>query len=234
MSSFYPELDNLNLGQLIERFHGPNVPDGEFIYYDEIAYRIRKQGKLGNKFLLKALKEVDENDAERLRALSLALSFRTSERENIQPLSRHFRSWFQEQLFHYLDDDRPLIIGESVMDLCDTKKAWAPVERLRKHATEHVRWRVIYCLGSLNLKRAVPILLEALTDISVWVREEALDQLFGLRDGKIIRQVLPSIYPLLSDPEPRVSESAKATIENLEGWLKELEWYQENGINLTL
>jgi|FLYN01.1.fsa_nt_gi hypothetical protein len=63
--SVYPELDNLGLEELITRFNGPNLPGEKFVYYDEVA-RIREEGEAGNAFLLKALKEINNDDEERL------------------------------------------------------------------------------------------------------------------------------------------------------------------------
>ncbi len=74
-NSMYPELDKLNLPELIACFQ-KTVPEDEndnSIYFDEVALLIRQQSKAGIDFLFE---EIDKtNSAERWRAIIFALTF---------------------------------------------------------------------------------------------------------------------------------------------------------------
>src|SRR5688572_9264648 len=78
--SLYPELDNLSerfsLAELADMFwKAAPEPDFSVFYFDRLVLAIREKGKSGNRFLVKALKQVDETDEDRIRMLLVALSF---------------------------------------------------------------------------------------------------------------------------------------------------------------
>jgi hypothetical protein len=105
----YPELENLDLKALIDRFYGPNLGH-EWDYYDEVAFCIRTKGKTGNAFLLKALKTA--NDEERLRAILVAHSL--SQGSGIKPLARRHREILLDRLVSYLNYPDEMIIVEAI------------------------------------------------------------------------------------------------------------------------
>ena len=203
-NSMYPELDKLNLPELIACFQN-TVPEEESessIYFDEVALLIQRQSKAGIDFLFE---EIDKtNSAERLRAIIFALTFPPPV-EN--PALKNI-------VISYLSDERPSLVAEAVDGLrylgaTDTGDAILP---LRTHPDPYVRRSVLRFISGLFPKEAPPILLEALQDPHYAVRDNAIDKLDDL--GAI--EAIPYIRPFLSDPHPDVVEAAQTAISNLE------------------
>ena len=69
--SFYSELDNLSLSELMARFHDAPLEGEEYgyTYYSEVALLIREQGEAGVEFLWN---EAQQADTIRLRGILLA------------------------------------------------------------------------------------------------------------------------------------------------------------------
>ncbi len=207
---FYPELDNLNLPQLIERFDGP-PPDGpEYgtAFYQEVASLIRQHDPAGLNFLLRELLKRGE-DTERLRGILLGLRFPLPESLDLRAL-----------LLPYLRDERPVVVADAVDGLAQvgTAEALDEVLPLRKHPSPYVRASVLRAVGQLPLERAWPMLREGLHDPDNLVRETALDELttavLGAVDRPksqraIIEEATEAIKAMLEDEDPSVREVAQ-------------------------
>jgi hypothetical protein len=210
MSRFYPELEKLNLEELITRFYTPHGhEDGFAYYYDEVAERIRERGQSGYRFLVKALKTVNEDDEERLHALLVALLPSKGE-----PLSRHYKRWLIDRFRFYLDDKRHHILDVALVGLylLGVKSEIDRILSFRDHPFVFVRRSVIRYIGEFNPERAMPILINALKDEHEFVRSEAADRLGLLGKGEAI----PHLQLLLNDSDPQVQESAQNAIEYIE------------------
>ena len=203
-NSMYPELDKLNLPELIACFQ-KTVPEEESetsIYFEEVALLIRQQSKAGIDFLFE---EIDKtNSTIRLRAIIFALTFPP-------PVEN---SALKNIVTSYLSDERPLLVAEAVDGLTclgatDTADAVLP---LRTHPNPYVRGSVLRFIGNLFPKEAPPILLEALQDPHYAVIDNAIDKLDDL--GAI--EAIPYIRPFLSYPHPNVVQAAQTAISNLE------------------
>jgi hypothetical protein len=200
--SVYPELDKLNLPELIACFQ-KNVPEDESdsIYFDEVALLIRQQSKAGIDFLFR---ELERANLDQLRGIILALTFPPPvEHPSVRGI-----------LLSYLHDRRPLIVADAVDGLSflgatDTADAILP---LRTHPDPYIRGSVLRFISRLFPKEAPPILLEALEDPHYIVKENAIDKLDDL--GAI--EAIPYIRPFLSDPHPDVVQAAQTAISNLE------------------
>jgi HEAT repeat protein len=212
----YPELDTLNLEELIARFNAHHKD--KFIYYDVVAVRIRGQGKLGNLFLLKALKTISNDDEVRLHALLVALSFRPS-RGGIESFSRHYKKWFIDRLRFYLYDRRPHILSVSIEGLCRLKVK-SEIDRilfLKDHRFVFVRESVVRYVANLYPERALPILIEAFKDEHPFVQSEAADHLGLLSKAEAFPHLQLLLNDmLLNDPGSSVHESAANAIRNIE------------------
>jgi hypothetical protein len=217
--SYLPYLDNLTLEKLIARFHGPNPEGDGYIYYDEVAIKIREKGKIGNRWLTRTLKIMDDSDEERLRAVLLALRFsHDSEFGGIVPLASSQKRAFSARLLAYLDDERPFIVGDTIEALrcIRAKDALDRVLRLRDYPHYYVRCQVLSYMQALHHEISFPILTEALKDEEYWVREEACDQLSELGNA----DALPYLRSLLIDSSPYVQQAAKNAIESIEDWIQ--------------
>jgi hypothetical protein len=208
--SLYPELEKLNLEELIAHFSMPHEHGS--IYYGWVAFHIREQGQRGNHFLLKALKTINEDDEERLHALLVGLSSRPG--RGIEPFSRYYKRWFVDRLRFYLHDDRPRILNVTIdgLYLLGVKREIDRILSLKDHPFVFVRESVMRYIGHLYPGRAFPILIEALSDQHEFVRSEAADQLGLLCKGEAI----PHLQMLLDDSDPQVRESAQNAIQYIE------------------
>ncbi len=199
--SLYPELDNLDLDELIARFHGPPL-DGEAYaraYYDEVAVRIGQQGAAGQDFLLGEIKRAD---ADRLGAIFLAFTFVQPEPASVQDI-----------LVSHLHDSRPWVVARAVdaLWLLGKKDAMDAVLALREHASPYVRASVLEFLSHLDPEAALPALLAALHDPDYIVRARAVDALDDM--GAV--EALPALQPLLADPHPHVRQATEGALRRL-------------------
>ena len=194
--SFYPDLDNLSLDELIQRFRGP-PPDAEesAIYYGEVAVCIQRFGEPGLGFLLDERAAI-EQDEDRLRALLLGLTYERRDDTGVRAL-----------LLGYLGDPRPLI----VMDAIDGLRYWRVsesrelVRALAQHPSPYVRGGVVRYMAAVFPNEATPLLLDALHDEHHVVRESAIDAI----DDEDLTALLPAVRPLLDDPHPHVRGAAQ-------------------------
>src|SRR5690242_14094567 len=99
--SFYKELDNLNLEELIEKFKGPPKDGRKYavLYYQEVAQLIREKGLPGINFLLDY---INKATVSRLRGIIFALS---------DPNLRY--TAIKDLLISFLHDPRPMIVADA-------------------------------------------------------------------------------------------------------------------------
>jgi HEAT repeat protein len=213
--SFYPELDNLDLQNLIERFYSSHPTEDKYIYFQEVAYRIRQKGEKGNAFLLATLLEGIVVDEELLLALMVALNFQPAKKYGILQLNDGDQAIYINELIAYLQSIFPSIVGEAVKGiwLYKVKEARDKILALQKHPSEDVRSHVLRYLMRIHPNKALPILLEFLGDPASDVRETAADELGSLGHAEAI----PHLRPLLSDPVVSVQEAAENAIKILVG-----------------
>lgn len=194
--SFYPDLDNLRLDELIQRFRGP-PPDAEesTIYYGEVAICIQGYGEPGLSFLLDERAAVEQDEA-RLRAVLLGLTYERRDDAAVRAI-----------LLGYLGDARPLI----VMDALDGLRYWRVydarerVSALTQHPSPYVRGVAVHYMAGLFPDDATELLLTALHDEHFVVRESAIDAI----DDEDLMDLLPLVRPLLDDAHPHVRGAAQ-------------------------
>ena len=204
--SFMPELDNLNLDELIARFRGTATghEDEEQVYYDEIAHQIWFQhDEAGKAFLLDELERVRE-DETRLRAVLGSLWF----------LPAHDPVGTRINLF-YLDHANESIVMEAIDGLThlEVTEAHDRVLTYLSHPSQYVVGAVLRYMSRLFRDEAIPILLEALHDERYIVRECAVDELDELDPPA--SNAAPYVRPLLDDPHPDVRSAARWYFESL-------------------
>ncbi|OUL36181.1 hypothetical protein BV372_08210 [Nostoc sp. T09] len=203
--SFYPELDNLNLEDLVQRFHLP-PPEGEDAgtYYQEIAHLIKSHGQAGKDLLIK---EIQNANTPQLQAILFALTE--------TPLAHPFA---EPDLFRlvvsYLKDERPLIVMEAIDGLsrlgCIGPKK--DILELLEHPSPYVRSSVLRFMRRLYPEEAFPLLIEKIYDPDYIVRESAADELGELDDI----QAIPYLQQLvINDEHPDVRQAAKTSINLL-------------------
>lgn len=199
--SFYPQLDNLTLQELILHFQSSPFEGEEYgdIYYQEVVILIGKKGEDGVAFLQG---EIEKADTPRLRGILFAL---TEARLN--------KPEFRELLLSYLQDERPMIVMEAVDSLrvLGEKDAVDQVFALLQHPSPYVRGGVLRFMRSLYPNQALPLLIEALKDPDFIVRENAADELGELSEVEAI----PYLRQLLRDSHPHVVQAAQTAIEIL-------------------
>jgi HEAT repeat protein len=191
-----PELDHLDLEELMQRWHGvPIDPDEDAIaYYDELAYKICDQG--GTDFLIR---EVTQADTSRIAAI----------------LS-HLPAHAQMKTLDYLQDNRPLIVARAIDRLqAEGADVLEQVLSLKSNSSALVRSAVLRFVSKQTPQSAPPLLIDALQDPDYLVRMSAVDQL----DELPYVEAIPYIQPLLSDPHHYVREAAVGAIGNLSSLL---------------
>lgn len=201
--SFYPELRDLDLPALSERFRGI-APDGrEYAYpfYAEVASLIRNQGKAGITFLLD---EIGRASADRLRAILFALTR--------QPKLRH--PALLDLLRSSLRDERPLVVAEAVDGLWSQGKRNMTYEvlSLQNHSSPYVRGAVLRFVSHLTPRCAPLLLIAALKEPDPIVRQNAVDELHRLG----VTGAIAHLRPLLQDEDPDVRQAARTAVEDLE------------------
>jgi HEAT repeat protein len=206
--SFYPELDCLNLQDLIKCFQGsPPVAEDSVIYYTEVAILITKQHEAGIEYLYNI---VNSTSDDQLRGIIFALteSPKISEKKGLEN-----REKLRQILFTYLNDERPMIIAEAIDGLSKIgeKKAADNVLKMLQHSSPYVRGSVLRFLTQLLPEKAIPILLDHLKDPHFIVRENAVDELGEIGTPSIICY----LQPLLSDSHPDVRQAAQTAIDSL-------------------
>ena len=193
---------NLNLSELIARFHGAPFEGDDYAYttYSEVARLIRQSGEAGVEFLWNEAKQADTT---RLRAIILALT---------QPPLEELATY--EWLLSFLQDKRPLIVAEAIDSLARQGEADAvkQVLPLLKHTSPYVRGSVLRFMSEFYPERAVPLLIEALNDVHFIVRENAADELGELEALEAL-EALPFLRAKLEDPHPHVRQAAETAIE---------------------
>lgn len=211
--SYYSELKDLTLEELVTRFHGPSI-DQDF--YSEVAFQIRAKGKAGNDILWK---EFDFSlDEERLGAIIFALSYPANDAKNV-PIDDSTNTEFRDRLLTLLHDNRPSICAGAIDALTrlDEMSSIDAVLELYQSPSPLVRGAVLRYVARLHPKLAKQYLLESLQDPNYIVRENAIDEL----DDLDATEAIPYIQPLLMDEHPHVRQAARTAIENLQESLDE-------------
>lgn len=200
--SYYPELEDLPLAELIERWNGIPINSEEHVlYYQEVAFLLYKTGMSGTTFLLRFL--LDKNNQEDTDRLSSVLLF----------LPESVSSCVHQNLIDYLKDSRAAIVAATI----DGFRFRADVTiksqiiKLSQHEDPYVRSAVLRYISHLFPLEAPEILIQSLQDQHHVVRANAIDALDDL-------QYLPAkadITLLVNDPHPNVREAVITALENL-------------------
>jgi hypothetical protein len=200
----FPELANLTLDDLIERFCG-DPPDPEYAaeYFMEIGCRIIRHGERGVTFLLDERTRV-EREESRLRGVLCGLSCERIRYPNVRPV-----------FYAHLSDPRDIIKVDAIagLGLYGDKRALSSVIALCGHPSGMVRGAVLRYLQDCYPKDAVPAALAALNDPHPVVREGAIDVLDELL---VTGRYLDRIRPFLEDPDKDVRAAANWAIEAAE------------------
>jgi len=199
--SFYAELDQANLTELMAYFQQP-PPDGEdgYSYYVEVATLIGQQGEAGIAFLKRQRWQIDQ---DKLRAIIFALSYASSPTPDLL-------SW----LVDLLKNQHANVVAEAIDGLTHlkAKEVAGQVLPLYHHDSPYVKGSVLRFMGRLQPDKALPILIEALHDPHFIVRENAVDELGEYHQEDIIT----CLRPLLADPHPDVRQATKTAIYGTE------------------
>jgi hypothetical protein len=202
--SFMPELDNLTLDQLIERFRGA-CPDGAeyaVTYYMEVGNRIALTGDAGLAALRTEVARV-EDDTARLRGVLTGLLW--------TPRARYPE--IRGLIYSHLHDSRDTIVCGAIWALGDFEDQAArdTVLAYRNHTSGSLRGAALYYLQHSFPDEAVPAALAALDDEHFVVRETAIDVLDELG---VAGEYLDRIRPLLKDPHEHVRQAAEWAISS--------------------
>jgi hypothetical protein len=202
----YPELDNLDLKDLIDYWHTTKPLDGEEYaasYYDELAFLIADKGTAGHLFLNE---QISKTNDYKLAAILVNLS----SKENPIP---------SNILFEHLKHKSFPVISGAIEGLIiqEETKAKNEVVKLRFHESAYVRSSVLRFMSKLYPEEARSLLIEALQDRHEIVRQSAIDEIDELQ----MTDAIPTLRPFLNDSSPDVRQAAETAIENLEDYLSD-------------
>ena len=203
---FYPELDDLDLKDLIDYWHSTKPLDGEEYaasYYDELAFLISNKGVAGRLFLKEQISKTNDDKLA-------AILFHLPSKEN------HISS---NILLEHLKHESAEVISGAIEGLIrqEETKAKNEVLKLRFYESPYVRSSVLRFMSNLYPESARSLLIEALQDRHEIVRESAIDEM----DKPEMTDVISILRPFLNDSSPDVRQAAETTIENLEYYLSD-------------
>jgi len=200
--SFYPEIENCTLEELILWFYKEPIDGKKYadVYYQEVAYNIRLKGTEGVNFLKNFTRKANRSQ---LRGIIFAL---TNPKLNDVDL--------RDLLLKYMRHKSSTIVAQAIDGLAaqEEKDVLEKILPFLTHSSPYVRGSVLRFVRLLYPDRALPILLESLQDKYFIVRENVADELGKLKSLK----ALPYLYELLKDSHPHVRQAAKSSIETLE------------------
>ncbi len=199
--SFYPELENLNVEELLALFwQSPLEEEDPFLYYSEVANTIARKYKEG---IILLSEQIEKADTPRLIGIIFALTQEPQNNSNLHNL-----------LCGYLNDERPMVVAETIDALrrLEEKDSINKILTLQNHPSPYVRGSVLRYVARLYPEKAMSLLIQALNDTDFLVRENAADELGELG----VVTVIPLLHPLLTDSSQDVREAAQTAIEMLE------------------
>ncbi len=207
--SFYPELENLDVEALIQKWQAPPFADtNPDLYYQEVAYALVLSSDRGITFLQNLLNDTTiQTDTSRLAATIWALG----SCEQIQPE-------LTPQLTTFLETEPRDYILWATIEAC----AWqnhtlvkALVSEKLTHPSPILRGSALRYFDRLFSAEALPLLLQVLNDEHYIVRESAIDILDERDYGLEPSGLRALLEPFLTDPHPDVREAAETAIDNL-------------------
>lgn len=213
--SFYKELDNLSLEELIEKFDSKITSNKEnaYLYYPEVAYLIRRKGMNGIEFLKNNLKN---RSAIKVGAALLGLTYPKCEDE-----------YLKQQLLCYLGDKRSFVVQCAVkgLEALEVKNAFEYVLPLLSHHSPYVVANTLSFISKLYPEVALPFLINSISHKHYIVRETTADEMGELYQ----KEAIPYLEKLLADPHHDVREAAKTAIAFINGTF--LDFLKENNKN---
>jgi hypothetical protein len=157
--SIFPELDDLNLEQLIERFEGV-PPEGvdESFFFEEVAVKIREQGEPGLDYLIQ---HYDGSDPDRKQGILLGIVYFDTDDRRVK-----------EIVLGALHEQDPFILQAAIDGLTILRDAGAldHVLPFLHHPVPYVRGKVVRYMSRLHVEKAIPILINFATDPDYIVR----------------------------------------------------------------
>jgi HEAT repeat protein len=207
--SIYPEIDNLGLNELVQRWQSPPLDGEEYadLYYQEVADKICMSGSEGIDFLLAFVLHTDTNsEASRFSAVVLVLS-KYSQKSND----------FRSTLVKCLDEEQDSIVSASIEALSSQKVLDVKQQILEKieHRSPYVRSSVLRYVSQVFPAESIPLLVHALQDKDYIVRESAIDELDEMEHEMEPNSLKILLEPLLEDSYPQVRQAAQTAIANL-------------------
>lgn len=206
--TIYKELVGLENDKLLELFFEEKSENSEeddfgFFYYSDIAYLLfEKDGEIAIKLLFDNLSVI--KDAEQLRALISVVG--CSQNKDL----------YTEFLASFLNDQRPLIVGEAIYSLArlGAKEYFPQILDLYDgvNSPAFVKSNTLVYVRRLYPEVARDFLIKALNDTEALVRESACDELEELGD----KSAIPFIVPLIKDEVANVRQAAETAVCNLQ------------------
>jgi len=175
-------------------------PDGVEEWYSEAAFKVAGEGKAGVIFLIN---QVNDRDDLRLRAILSALSYpRLRMRKVHQTLKR------------YIKDQRPLIAAGAIDSarMLEYTDLLPDVLRRRNSPSPYVVGSVLRYLSRLYPKRAMPLLIKALSSDDPIIIQNGIDELDDLDAVK----ALAAIQALQYHSHVHVQQAARTAAVNLQ------------------
>ena len=169
-------------------------------WYSEAAFKISGEGRIGVRFLISQINHCDDL---RVREILSALSWpRLRMRKIHQVLKRCIK------------DKRPLIVAAAIDSarLLEYKDLRRDVLRLRNSPSPYVVGSGLRYLSQLYPKRAMPLLIKALSSSDPIIISNGIDELDNL--GAV--QSLAKIQELQYHPDVHVQQAARTAAQNLQ------------------
>lgn len=217
--SYYPELDELSLEELIEKWNSP-PPEGDeyaLVYYEEIVFLIlQKYGEeLSYGIGVPLSSETLHYFLITSKGKFYDLSIESNEKYNTEKLASviRFLPLPLEIKKSYLSDQRPLIVASAIDRLAkeNAREFRDDILKLRNHEDPYIRSSVLRYMSKLYPDKAKSFLIDALHDPHYVVRENAIDEL----DDLDARDAIPYIRQLINDEHPDVRQAAEFVLQNM-------------------
>jgi hypothetical protein len=208
--SFYPELDQLDVEALLNRWQDPlpdNYDDPD-LYYQEVAYALVHSGDPGITFLKNRLNDAAiQIDTSRLAATIWALGG-----------CEQFQPALAPQLTTFLETDPRDSILLATIEACTNQNhttVKALISEKLTHLSPIVRGSAMRYFNRLFPSEALPLVLQGLEDAHYIVRASAIDILDEGDYGIAPSDLRTLLEPFLTDPHPDVRQATETAIDHL-------------------
>jgi hypothetical protein len=192
---------------------GPDGPEYEVAYFDEVGLAIRLCGAAGFEFLWEQLELAGDN---RISGVLLGITWHRD--PDFDPRDDERIGRLHERLIRFLDEDRRAAIPGALdgLSMLELDVPGSRLEACLAHEDDYIRCAALRYLTRTRGRDALPLLIDTLGDLSSTVRYWAIwliDDLDALASEPVLADRIRSF---LGDPDEDVRDLTVMVLEHAE------------------